>query len=251
MKPVFDIIQKEHYQSAEEKRFYWQTQNPYIKEKECLLLSSIKDFIGPNDTILEVGCGEGANIFNLLSLGVNNSFTGVDFSSQKIDFCTKLNLNNATFYCSDARSLPFENNQFDVVYIRDLLHHVNEDRELVIKELIRVTKLNGTIVIIEANIGKLTNWVFASIFKHEMGLKDSSQKKIQLLLKDYQYKLTSLEPSNFFRFLLHYNLGMPYLAKFKPICFFLDIIENIYKHIIPQNGWAYWLIILNKLPTNV
>lgn len=242
----FDKIQKNFYSSAEVKRFYWQTENYYVKNKECQLLSFLKDLIKPEDKLLEVGCGEGANLKNLRSIGIDNKFTGIDFSEEKVLFCKNLNINRAEFLVSDARKLPFEDNHYNITFARDLLHHVNENRLEVINELHRVTKPGGRVIIIEGNVEKLTNFVFASIFKHEQGMKDSTHKKLTALLTGFDYELYSDETTNFFRFLLHYSIGMPYLARIKPICWLLDQQEKLFRKTLPKKKWAYWVIIITK-----
>lgn len=247
MDKAFEDIQREFYTSAEEKRFFWQTQNPYVYTKECELLEFIRSKIKPQDRILEVGCGEGANIKNLISMGVNATFTGVDFLPEKVTFCANLNLPDTEFETADARNLPFEDQSYDLVFARDLLHHVNEDRDTVIKELLRVTKPDGVVVVIEGNVQKFTNWVFATIYNHEKGMKDSTQKKLLSLLETYQSTLIAAESTNFFRFVLHYNLGIPALASNKVVVALLRLQERLFKVLLPKKRWAYWLISIEKV----
>ena len=246
MDKAFEDIQREFYTTAEEKRFFWQTQNPYVKAKECRLLEFIYSKLNQGDNILEVGCGEGANIINLISMGAQATFTGVDFLPEKVAFCSNLKISNAEFQTADARNLPFDDSLYDLVFARDLLHHVNEDRDKVLKELLRVTKPKGKVIIIEGNVEKFTNWVFASIYNHEKGMKDSNKKKMLSLLKPYDYSLISAEPANFFRLLLHYNLGMPSLANNKAVIHLLDLQESLFKLLLPKKRWAYWVVSLNK-----
>lgn len=246
MTECFDKIQKDYYNKPEIKRFYWQTQNIYIKRKELGLLSNIINDIIPNKLILEVGCGEGANIYNILSQNVIANFVGVDFSEEKINFCNNLNIKNSSFLVADARNLPFEDNKFDLVFIRDLLHHVNEDRKKVIEELLRVTKRDNTLIILEGNVQNIFGSVFANVYKQEKGMKDSSEKKLKELLKDFNYQIYTAEPSNFFRLLLHYNIGFPDLANIEIIQQSLDLTEKICKKLLPEKNWAYWVIKIKK-----
>lgn len=246
MDKAFEDIQREFYTSAEEKRFFWQTQNPYVYKKECDILQFVKNRLFKGDKILEVGCGEGANIKNLISMGVEASFTGVDFLPEKVTFCDNLKLPDSNFTTADARNLPFDDQTYDLVFARDLLHHVNEDRKLVIEELLRVVRPGGKVIIIEGNVEKLTNWVFASIYNHEKGMKDSTQKRMHSLLEGYNYSIESFEPTNFFRFILHYNLGKPLLANYKIVVFLLNLQERLFKVVLPESKWAYWLINIDK-----
>ena len=225
----FDEVQKKFYTSAEEKRFYWQTENDYIKNKELELFSGIKELIKPEDKILEVGCGEGANIKHFRSIGVDNNIVGIDFLKEKIDFCSEHKINDTEFYVADARKLPFEDNSFEITFMRDILHHLDDDRKTVINELRRVTKPGGYIIIIEANYGKFTNKVFAFIYAHERGIKNSTINKLKELVNDYDYEIKAFEPSNFFRFMLHYSIGMPYISKYKIVCKLLDSQYDLFK----------------------
>jgi ubiquinone/menaquinone biosynthesis C-methylase UbiE len=246
MTESFDRIQQEFYQSAEVKRFKWQTTNPYIVEKELLLLRPLAELIDPEDIILESGCGEGANIIHLRKCGIHNHITAVDFSPEKVRFCQQLEIENTDFIKADTRQLPFEDNAFTFTYVRDLLHHVNENRKELIDELLRVTKPGGKLVIIEGNGQKPTNYVFATLFKHEKGMKDSTHKKFLSLLDPYNYEITAYEPCNFFRLVLHYNFGRPGWQKYGLVRRFLSLLENFVKNYIPKTYWAYWFILIKK-----
>lgn len=242
----FDQIQKDFYNSAEVKRFYWQTQNEYVMEQEKKLLAFFKGIIKPEDSILEVGCGEGANCVCLRSMGIANQFIGVDFCQEKVDFCTAQGIENTTFQQADARNLPFENAQFRISIARDLLHHVNENRRAVIDELMRVTAPGGKVVIVEGNVEKFTNFVFATVYQHEKGMKDSTKKKMETMLEGYQYSMKAAEPSNFFRMALHYNIGVPGLAKLTVFRKLFDIQNALFEFLLPEKYYAYWIVQIEK-----
>jgi ubiquinone/menaquinone biosynthesis C-methylase UbiE len=246
MPESFDDIQKKYYKTAEIKRFQWQTENVYIKKKEIKLLEKLVQFINPEDSILEAGCGEAANIINLRASGIVNYITAIDFSETKIKFCNSLNISNTNFVQADARNLPFEDNTFDITFARDLLHHVNENREEVINEMLRVTKASGRVIILEGNGQKPTNYIFATIFPQEKGMKDSTYEKLTQLIHKYNGTITPLECCNTFRLLLHYNMGMPYLSSIKFICHILDKFEDICINFLPHKFWAYWFINIQK-----
>ena len=63
------LFQRDHYRIAEVERFNWQTNNCYVRDKELALIGDITEFKCGN--ILEVGCGEGANIYNLRKINFN------------------------------------------------------------------------------------------------------------------------------------------------------------------------------------
>ncbi|MFH0773969.1 MAG: class I SAM-dependent methyltransferase [bacterium] len=239
--------QKEHFMRPEIKRFYWQTQNSYILKKEKELISVIAE--QEARVALEIGCGEGANMVNLQSMGYKASFFGVDFSPGKIEFCKSHSLKGTNFICADALCLPFLENTFDMVFCRDLLHHVKE-KEKCVNEMVRVVKPKGKVIIIEGNGKKFTNFVFSLLFSGESGMKNSTPKKIEGLLKGCKavkpIDFIMKEPSNLFRVLLHYGFGIPELAKIGLFVRLLDFINRLSKILVSEEGWAYIIVVCEK-----
>ena len=69
-----------------------------------------------------------------------------------------------TYQKGDAKQLPFENNHFDMVFARLLLIHV-PDCEEVIKEMVRVCKEGGVVIVQDLAIPKSAdlypdNWAY-------------------------------------------------------------------------------------------
>lgn len=102
--------------------------------------------------LLDVGCGDGgdAKIF-IEEFGL--TVYGVDIYRHKnISKIKGLNYEKAGIY-----RLPFNSNYFDYVFLHDVLHHIDEPRQryprhiLGMKEVKRVCKKNGMIIIVEAN----------------------------------------------------------------------------------------------------
>ena len=115
----FQRLQIEHFAGADEAKFVWQTTNPYLKQTEGELLSTVRPEVA--DRLLEVGCGEGANLEHLHMVPART--VGVDLSSAKVSWAQR-RCSQARFVCSDAASLPFRDGYFDVILCRDVLHHV-------------------------------------------------------------------------------------------------------------------------------
>ena len=100
---------------------------------------------------LDVGCGDGsdAEIFvNHYGLDV----FGIDVNEE--DF---LEFNNFKYAKKSIYKLPFPDSFFDYVFLHDVLHHIDEPlqrkrfHEDGLKEVRRVCKSGGEIIIIEAN----------------------------------------------------------------------------------------------------
>ncbi|MFX0142281.1 MAG: class I SAM-dependent methyltransferase [Candidatus Hodarchaeota archaeon] len=116
-------------------------------QKNCLntLLKYIP--IIENKNILEVGCGTGRWAKYMLNKNVN--YYGVDISPMMLDIA-KTNVPEGNFFLTDGGKLNFSNNYFDLVFTITVLHHIPYDKKKnMIREICRVTKNDGHIIIIE------------------------------------------------------------------------------------------------------
>lgn len=94
----------------------------------------------PNSKYLEVGCGNGKN------MKVRNDLEsyGCDYSLSFVNICKTKNLNVEH---TDCRQLPYIDNEFDAVISVAVLHHLTNDIDKAINEMIRVCKVDGLIYI--------------------------------------------------------------------------------------------------------
>jgi ubiquinone/menaquinone biosynthesis C-methylase UbiE len=93
--------------------------------------------------LLEVGCGMGTDLLRFARGGAN--VTGVDLTPRSVETSRHhLNLygQNGDFALSDAESLPFADESFDVVYSNGVLHHTPDTAEAV-REIHRVLRPGG------------------------------------------------------------------------------------------------------------
>ena len=93
------------------------------------------------NNILDIGCGPGYFVDALTQKGFNA--TGIDIESKFIKFA-KNNL-SGNFLFANALKLPFKDKQFNTVFIRNVLEHIDNDL-LAIKEALRVG--NRVVVIV-------------------------------------------------------------------------------------------------------
>ena len=82
----------------------------YIKE----LIPNLT--IPNNSTILDIGCGDGSFLNEILNLKKieNCNIFGIDFCKENIDYANK-NYNGTYILHDIANKLPFENNYFNVI----------------------------------------------------------------------------------------------------------------------------------------
>ena len=104
--------------------------------------------IPSNSRILDLGCGQGEATRLLHQIFSPTDCIGFDMDEALLKIARNKNENGngPSFQQGNAKKLPFDNDQFDLVYARLLLLHV-PDFEEVANEMIRVTKPNGTIMV--------------------------------------------------------------------------------------------------------
>src|SRR5471030_1052737 len=107
-------------------------------------------------TVLEAGCGVGAQTVTLAARSPAARFTSIDISAQSIDAARQktstVGLTNVTFQQADIFSLPFEPESFDHVFVCFVLEHLGQPMEALTR-LKRLLKPGGTMTVIEGDHG--------------------------------------------------------------------------------------------------
>ncbi len=117
----------------------------YIQEKN----------IGLDLRILDIGCYSGSLVYKLWKLGYKHSY-GVDIDSRIIKKGTELYPQiSRKLYGYDGITLPFENRNFDVVTMFDVLEHIDGIDQFLYGEVDRVLKNGGLFLFQTPN--KFTN----------------------------------------------------------------------------------------------
>ena len=98
-------------------------------------------------TVLDIGCGKGAYLKNLITRLPQNRYIGVDLSDRVMKY---INHSSIKAVQGSLTNIPFEDELFDLVYACESLEHA-VDIESAIREMARVTKKGGTIIIIDKN----------------------------------------------------------------------------------------------------
>ena len=143
----------------------------------------VEEFLNkiPEESIIgDIGCGNGKNMLYRPDC-INY---GCDFSENLVGICQNKNLNVIE---GDILNIPFEDNSFDYTICIAVIHHLStiEKRKKAIKELQRVTKNNGEILILV--------WAFEQesdsrrTFTKQDNMVDWKDKKGNLLGERYYY----------------------------------------------------------------
>jgi len=111
----------------------------------------IPDFINhfnltKNSSVLDVGCGKGFMLHDLVKALPGIKVSGIDISQYAISNC--IETMEPFLQVADARQLPFPDNSFDVVISITTLHNLNrEDFIVSINEIERVSKKKSFITL--------------------------------------------------------------------------------------------------------
>lgn len=107
---------------------------------------------GAGSLVLDVATGTGQQAFAFAKRGYE--VIGVDLTESMLEVAQKHNKDGAVkFESGDATHLQFEANTFDVTCISFALHDMPlQIREKVLREMARLTKRNGVIVIVDYDL---------------------------------------------------------------------------------------------------
>jgi SAM-dependent methyltransferase len=122
-----------------EGRHWWFTGRRNIIASFLSSLFSSRE--GPKPSILDVGCGTGANLELLDQFGVAE---GVDVSADALEFCRQRGL--VRVRQGAAEKLPYESGTFDLVTGLDVVEHLDDDLAG-LREMHRVLKPDGRILL--------------------------------------------------------------------------------------------------------
>jgi SAM-dependent methyltransferase len=152
------------------------------------------DDVEGNSLIGDIGCGNGKN----MDYRDDCEFYGCDFSNGLVKICNEKNLNVIN---GNVLDIPFKGDMFNNTLCIAVIHHLSdiEKRKKAVKELVRVTKKGGKILILV--------WAFEQEknskrkFLEQENFVDWKDKNQNLLGKRYYYvfkknELESLLPEN-------------------------------------------------------
>ena len=105
----------------------------------------VSEYIKPGDVVMELGFGQGANLLYLALCHPEAQFIGVDLGPLKKKYIPQ----NVSTYRQDYSDLSqFKDNSVDVLYAFETIVH-NTDKEKIYREVFRVLKPNGVVIIFD------------------------------------------------------------------------------------------------------
>ncbi len=128
----------------DEYRVMFETEDQYwwYYGLRTLLQALLVRYAPPGATILDAGCGTGANLQLLQGSG---RAIGVDISEQAISFCRLRGIPRDRALLGSITDLPFREQYFDLVVSFDVICNIPDDRQA-LRECARVLKSGGRLI---------------------------------------------------------------------------------------------------------
>lgn len=240
---AFVAQQRLHFAEADRAHFAWQTAAPGFAAREAAFVARLA--AGHARPLLEIGCGEGANLLHLLATqpAERGLVAGIDGFVRKLAFAARA-VPGARFACADAGGLPFRDGAFATVLIRDVLHHLPDPRAT-LTEACRVLAPGGAFLLAEPNARNPLIRLQMLLVPAERGAARSDATWLEGLLAGLPLDGVVLEPAAplpLDRVVLHHRFGMPQLGAHAGVRRTLDAVERLAGRVLPRTRWSYIVV---------
>jgi ubiquinone/menaquinone biosynthesis C-methylase UbiE len=196
------------------------------------LFNKVRFNFKPGLKILDVGCGDGSDAKIFIDEYMLD-FYGIDiYKHENLDKIKDMKFKESGIY-----DIPFEDNTFDYVFLHDVLHHIDEENQSYekhiagIKELKRVCKNGGYVVVVEAN---RYNPLFYFHMVKQMGHDHFKQNYFKKIFRDvfgsnakFKYLECHFYPQNFLWFWKIFEFIMEHFIPKKFLSYNVAIVKNI------------------------
>ncbi|MDR2040832.1 MAG: methyltransferase domain-containing protein [Tannerella sp.] len=178
----------------------WNWESPAGKLRWARRVNMLTEFIKPERTVLELGCGTGYFTKEIAKTGAK--VVAIDISPDLLTIAKgNVPCPNVSFLEENAYRMTFENGRFDYVIGSSVLHHL--DIEKAISEIYRVLKDGGIIAFTEPNMMNPQIALQKNIPYLKRKLGDSPDEtaffrwKISKLLKEQGFKKVDIMTFDF------------------------------------------------------
>lgn len=181
--------------------------------------------------ILDLGCGYGRLSAKILNKFSGPKTFGIDISKRYVNIYNQNLSPRGKARIGDIRKLPFSEKSMDVVFSVATLMYIigSQKRKKTFKELFRVLKNDGKLIIIERDISTYKLITFGGLTEKKATIKSNgfSPKELRDYIQENGGKVIDMQ-------------GMPFFTLSLPILFILKRINN-------EKILKSYLKIINKL----
>jgi len=218
-------------------KFHIQKRIKFLKK----ILKSHVEKNGKFQNLLDLGCGDGANLRWLNEFGKN--IWATDYNLLRLErtyeIMNKLEI-NAKIYLSDIFSLPFKENSFDLVFFNHVIEHLKNDLGA-LQNIYKITKPGGLVILGTPNEGAIA-WKFAyfiepNVMKKSDHVNFYTADSIKKIAEKAGFKIMHTE---------HIGWGVP-IWKADPILrkhkIFDDVFESIGRKLFYKQATSLYLLL--------
>jgi ubiquinone/menaquinone biosynthesis C-methylase UbiE len=144
-----DVIGNTHKTTINKTEFY--LNNYYHQSQKKSIKKILNDQKLSNfSEIIDLGCSHGSWYESLKSFGFKK-LIGIDISKERLELAKQIGYEET--YCTNGKSLPFNDNSKDIVVSNNMLIHVLQDSDKleILKEIKRILTPNGLFIFDIAN----------------------------------------------------------------------------------------------------
>ena len=165
------------------------------------IIDRVRNLAG--DKILDLGCGNG-NIINLLKKERKADYFGLDISENMIEEAKKKCGEDVKFTVGDSENLPYQDGQFDIIICNASFHHYTKP-EVAIKEIKRVLKSGGTLILGDPTVPELVRGLFNKMLPYtDSGdFKIYGKKDILPIFEAHGFKIEDWKRLNYRTFIFN------------------------------------------------
>ncbi|MBL4588257.1 class I SAM-dependent methyltransferase [Candidatus Babeliales bacterium] len=147
-----DYIEKYREIQNKDVRLSGETGEFFAEYKIEKMASWFPEYLDQPIDMLDFGCGDGLMTQYAHKYFPKATIQGVDPSSKSIEHAKHTCKDGIQFDVLEDDTLPYEDKKFDLVYAAGVFHHIKfNQHEHFIRELARITKKGGRIIIFELN----------------------------------------------------------------------------------------------------
>jgi SAM-dependent methyltransferase len=214
--------------------FHWVTEGPGVAENERALVRAA--FLPLGTRVLDVGCAEGATLFHL---DEPEGAVGIDLFEPKLSFARQ-RLPRCRFVQGSAYELPFEQESFDHVIVRDVVHHLDTPGRM-FAECARVLVSGGRIDVLEPCRYNPLILLHALMMPAERGELRSTFPFLTREMAPFFAGLTrrSYQPLPLHRLVFHPRLGRAPWGSLGRVRRLVQRAEDLAERAAPRWTWAY------------
>ena len=156
------MIDKERVKNCFRKSVSTYNTNATVQEKICSnFIFELKKHSIETKRVLEIGCGTGFLTRYFLNNFAPHKYLINDIVEENIEsiksIFEKKNFSNWEFLGGDAENINFSNDSFDMTMTTFALHEKSKSSaKIILNEMIRLTKKNGHLIIIDFSIDRNT-----------------------------------------------------------------------------------------------